>query len=94
MLWSRESTNDRFWLCGVCVRCSTSASRHSFTLTFIPLTCRSHAFWVPVAGTFKKEGNTFEFEAVQQGAGFAGPVSSDVRVTFTGTVNPVTFVKK
>jgi hypothetical protein len=55
---------------------------------------QAHAYWVPVTGTFKKDGNTFEFEAEKHGAGFAGPVKSSTRAVFTGTVNPLTFSQK
>ena len=64
--------------------------RHSFYKVFF----RSHAHWTPVAGSFKKDGNNFEFKAELHGAGAAGPVSTGETATFTGTVEPVTFVKK
>eukprot|EP00008_Paramoeba_atlantica_P003097 CAMPEP_0201491038 /NCGR_PEP_ID=MMETSP0151_2-20130828/28395_1 /ASSEMBLY_ACC=CAM_ASM_000257 /TAXON_ID=200890 /ORGANISM="Paramoeba atlantica, Strain 621/1 / CCAP 1560/9" /LENGTH=80 /DNA_ID=CAMNT_0047877235 /DNA_START=27 /DNA_END=269 /DNA_ORIENTATION=+ len=55
---------------------------------------QSHAHWVPVAGSFKRDGNTFEFQAEKQGAGAAGPVKSGEFATFTGSAEPLTYEKK
>eukprot|EP00211_Chloroparvula_japonica_P011137 CAMPEP_0119130696 /NCGR_PEP_ID=MMETSP1310-20130426/8472_1 /TAXON_ID=464262 /ORGANISM="Genus nov. species nov., Strain RCC2339" /LENGTH=81 /DNA_ID=CAMNT_0007121223 /DNA_START=74 /DNA_END=319 /DNA_ORIENTATION=+ len=54
----------------------------------------SHAHWVPVAGSFSKDGNNFEFKAEKHGAGAAGPVKSGEFATFTGTLEPLSFAKK